>query len=130
VPLTSIALRKGKTSEYRRAVADSIHAALVETIGIPADDRFQLIDQYDADCLIYDPTFLGVDRTDDIIIIRIMLRGGRSRELRTALHRSIADKLSRSPGARPEDVFVSLVENDYADWSVGRGEAPLMRLLE
>jgi len=130
MPLTSIALRKGKSAEYRRAVADSVHAALVETIGIPSDDRFQLIDQYDADSLIYDRHFLGIERTDDIVIIRITLRSGRPREQRTSLHRSIAEKLSRSPGVRPEDVFVELVENDYADWSVGRGEAPLMSLLE
>jgi phenylpyruvate tautomerase PptA (4-oxalocrotonate tautomerase family) len=130
MPLTSIALRKGKSAEYRRAVADSVHAALVEAIGIPADDRFQLIDEYDADSLIYDGGFLGIERTDDIVIIRITLRGGRSRDQRTSLHRSIADKLSRSPGVRPEDVFIALVENDYADWSVGRGEAPLMKLLE
>ena len=130
MPLTTIALRKGRSAEYRRAVADSVHSALVETIGIPADDRFQLIDQYDADSLVYDKRFLGIERTDDIIIIRITLRSGRSREQRTSLHRSIAEKLSRSPGVRPEDVFIALVENDYADWSVGRGEAPLMKLLE
>jgi hypothetical protein len=123
-------LRKGKSAEYMRSIADGIHAALVETIGIPADDRFQLIDQYDADSLIYDPSFLGIGRTDDIIIVRITLRSGRSRELRTALHRSIAEKLARSPGVRSEDVFIALTENDYADWSAGRGEAPLMRLLE
>lgn len=46
MPLTTIALHKGKSAEYRRAVADSIHAALVETLGIPADDRFQLIQEY------------------------------------------------------------------------------------
>jgi 4-oxalocrotonate tautomerase len=130
MPLTSIALRKGQTREYKRAVADSIHAALVETIDMPADDRFQLIDEYEPDALIYDPAFLGIERSDDIVIIRIVLRSGRSRDRRAALHRSIADKLSRSLGMRREDVFISLIENDYADWSVGRGEAPLLKLLD
>jgi hypothetical protein len=130
VPLTSIALRKGKSPEYRRAVADSIHAALVETIGIPAGDRFQLIDQYDPDCMIYDRSFLGIDRSDDLIIIRITLVSGRPQALRAALHRNIAEKLAASPGVRPEDVFISLVENDRADWSAGRGEAPLLSAAE
>lgn len=130
MPLTSIAMRIGKPKEYRRAVADGVHAALVEAIGIPADDRFQLITEFDPDGLIYDPSFLGIERSDDIVIIRITLRSGRSRETRAALHKTIAQKLSESPGLRTEDVFVSLVENDYADWSVGRGEAPLLKLLE
>ena len=109
MPLTSIALQKGKSAAYRRAAADSIHAALVETIGIPADDRFQLIDQYEPSSLIYDPGFLGIERSNDLIIVRITLVGGRPRALRAALHRSIAEKLAASPGVRPEDVFISLI---------------------
>jgi phenylpyruvate tautomerase PptA (4-oxalocrotonate tautomerase family) len=130
MPLTTIALRKGKSADYRRAVADSVHRALVEAVGIPEDDRFQIVTEHEADGLIYDRGFLGIPRTDDIVIIQVTLRGGRPREVRTALHRRLAARLSESPGLRPEDVFVTLVENDYADWSVGRGEAPLMKLLE
>ncbi|HVU31124.1 MAG TPA: tautomerase family protein [Sphingomicrobium sp.] len=130
MPFTTIALRKGKSPEYRRAVADAVHEALVETLRIPEDDRFQLIDEYGPDNLIYAPSFLGIERSDDIVIVRITLVSGRPRELRAALHRSIADKLAASPGLRREDVFVSLVENDIADWSAGRGEAPLLKKLE
>ena len=130
MPIASIALRRGKSESYRRAVADAVHEALVEIVGIPRDDRFQLITELDSDGLIYDRNFLGIARSDDIVIIQITLRGGRSRETRVALHRRIADLLADNPGVRPEDVFIVLVENDYADWSVGRGEAPLMALLE
>ena len=130
MPLTSIALRRGKPAAFRRAIADGIHEALVEAVGIPPDDRFQLMAEFDPDGLIYDPQFLGIARTDDIVIIRITLRGGRSREIRTGLHETIVRKLQSAPGLRPEDVFICLVENDHADWSVGRGEAPLMKLLD
>lgn len=129
MPLTSIAMRAGKSAAYKRAVADSVHQALVEVIGIPADDRFQLINEYGAQEFIFDPAFLGMDRTDNLVIIQIILRCGRSRELRAELHQKIAALLAKSPGVRADDVFVTLVENDYADWSVGRGEAPLLKLL-
>jgi phenylpyruvate tautomerase PptA (4-oxalocrotonate tautomerase family) len=129
MPIASIALRRGKSAAYRRAVADAVHEALVEVVKIPPDDRFQLITEFDNDGLIYDRNFLGIARSDDIVIIQITLRAGRSRETRVALHRHIADRLAANPGMRPEDVFIVLVENDYADWSVGRGEAPLMALL-
>ena len=129
MPIATISLRGGKPVAYRRAISDGVHESLVSVIGIPEDDRFHLIHEYDADNLIFDPNYLGIARSDDIVIIQITLRAGRSRELRVALHQEIAARLSRSPGVRPEDVMIVLVENDYADWSVGNGEAPLMKLL-
>jgi 4-oxalocrotonate tautomerase len=130
MPIAVISLRQGKSSAYRRAVSDSVHQALVEIIGIPADDQFHLINEYEETNLIYHPTFLDIPRTNDIVIIQITLRGGRSREMRVALHKRIVLLLSRNPGLRPEDVFIVLVENDYADWSTGNGDAPLMKLLQ
>jgi phenylpyruvate tautomerase PptA (4-oxalocrotonate tautomerase family) len=130
MPTSRIALRRGKSAEYRRAISDAVHKALVEVIGIPAEDQFHLIDEYDADNFIYHPSFLDITRTDDLVIINITLRGGRSRQMRVALHKKIADLLAEKPGINPGNVFIYLVENDYADWSVGNGDAPLMKLLE
>ena len=130
MPTSRIALRRGKSAQYRRAISDAIHRALVEVIGIPGEDHFHVIDEYDADNFIYHPSFLDIARTDDLVIINIVLRGGRSRELRVQLHRKIAEFLAQKPGVRPQDVFVYLIENDCADWSIGNGDAPLMKLLE
>ena len=52
MPLVSISLLKGKSREHIRAVADGVHQALVETYGVPIDDRFQLIHQPGDDCPI------------------------------------------------------------------------------
>lgn len=123
MPLVRIALRQGKPSSYRRAVADAVHAAMVEVIRIPKEDRFQVLTEHDADGLIVDRTFLGVDRSDDAVVVQIALRRGRPAELKQALYRRIVDKLADAPGLRPEDVLVTLVENDLADWSFGKGEA-------
>ena len=130
MPTSRIALRRGKSPQYRRAISDAVHRALVEVIGIPSEDQFHVIDEYDAENFIYHPSFLDIARTDDLVIINIVLRGGRSRALRVQLHKKIAELLEQKPGVRPQDVFVYLVENDYADWSVGNGDAPLMKLLE
>jgi phenylpyruvate tautomerase PptA (4-oxalocrotonate tautomerase family) len=129
MPISQISLQRRKPLPYRRAIADGIHQALVEVIGIPLDDRFQLINEYEPDNLIYNPNFLGIERSDDIVIVQITLRSGRSRDQRVELHRRIAQILTESPGVCPQDIFITLVENDYADWSVGNGEAPLMKLL-
>lgn|GEM_PF-1126800 len=47
----------------------------------------------------------------------------RTIEQKKALFRRIAQLLGESPGVRPEDVFVSLVEVAKENWSLGHGLA-------
>jgi len=123
MPLVRIALRKGTKPEFRRALSDSIHRAMVETIGIPEQDKFQIITEHDADSLIYDPSYLGISRSDGVVLIQITLSAGRTLEVRKALFARIAERLRERPGVRPEDVFVSLVEVAKENWSFGNGIA-------
>ena len=44
-------------------------------------------------------------------------------EQKKALFRRIAELLGESPGIRPEDVFVTVLESAKEDWSVGHGLA-------
>jgi hypothetical protein len=67
MPLVRIFLRPGTSPEYRKALGDGVHRALVEAFGIPADDRFQVISEHFATDLIYDPQYLGVKRSDRIV---------------------------------------------------------------
>ena len=123
MPLVRIALRAGKSESYRRAVADSIHRAMVETINVPAKDRFQIITEHGASDLIYDPSYLDIPRSDGVLLIQITLNSGRSVELKKALFARIAALLSDNPGVRREDIFVSLVEVAKENWSFGNGIA-------
>jgi 4-oxalocrotonate tautomerase len=123
MPLVRIALRKGKSPEYRRAMTDSIHRAMVETIKIPEQDRFQIVTEHDDASLVYDPSYLGISRSDDVVLIQITLSAGRTVDVRKALFARIARLLRESPGVRPEDVFVNLVEVAKENWSFGNGIA-------
>jgi phenylpyruvate tautomerase PptA (4-oxalocrotonate tautomerase family) len=123
MPLVRIALRKGTTPEFRSAVSESIHRAMVETIGIPEQDRFQILTEHDEQSLRYDPSYLGISRSDGVIIIQITLSAGRTVETRKALFARIAERLRQSPGVRPEDVFINLVETQKENWSFGNGIA-------
>jgi phenylpyruvate tautomerase PptA (4-oxalocrotonate tautomerase family) len=126
MPLVRISLRRGKSREYRQAVADGIHRALVEVIGIPPKDRFQLLSEHDDDNRIYDRDYLGVARSDDTVFVEISLRRGRPDALKQAFYRRAVDNLAADPGLRPEDVAIVLTENNDADWSFGKGEAQLL----
>ena len=123
MPLVRIELKRGKTADYRRALADGVYEAMREAIGIPENDRFIVIGEHDADNLSYDRHYLGIERSDDLVIIQIALRKGRAVEAKQALYRAIAERLQRAPGVRPADVFVTLVENGPEDWSFGDGVA-------
>lgn len=126
MPLVRISLRRGKSNEYRRAVADGIHQAMVDAIGIPLKDRFQILSEHDGETLIYDRDYFGVTRSDDTVFIEITLRRGRPDALKRDLYRRIVERLAAAPGVRPEDVAIVLRENGDGDWSFGRGEAQLL----
>ena len=121
--LVRISLREGKTEEYKKAVADAVHRALVEAMDAPAQDRFQIVTEYLAGGLIYDPTYLGVQRTDAIVIVQITLSTGRKLAQKRKLFKRMAELLSENPGLRPQDLMVSLVEVAWENWSFGNGEA-------
>jgi phenylpyruvate tautomerase PptA (4-oxalocrotonate tautomerase family) len=122
MPLVRVSLVKGKTPEYRRKVGDAIHRALVETIDVPPLDRFQLLTEHEPGDLVYDPGYLGIARTNDIVIVQITLSAGRSLEKKRALFRRIAENLA-ALGLRREDVWVNLVEVAKENWSFGNGVA-------
>ena len=123
MPLVRISLREGKPAAYRRAIADGVHRAMVETINVPALDRFQIITEHAPESLIYDPTYLDISRTDDVVFVQITLNAGRSTDQKRALFARVTKLLEESPGVRPQDVLISLVEVSRENWSFGKGEA-------
>ena len=123
MPLVRISLREGKSEQYPRALADGGHQAMVEAIDAPPQDRFQIITEHSANDLIYDPTYLGVQRGDDIVIVQITLSAGRKPGQKRKLFQRIAEILAGNPGLRPQDLMINLVETAWENWSFGNGEA-------
>jgi len=122
MPLVRISLRKGKPADFRRKLGDAIHRALVETIDVPKLDRFQILTEHEPGDLVYDPGFLGIARTNDIVIVQITISVGRTLAQKRALFRRIAEHLA-ALGVRREDAWINLVEVAKENWSFGLGEA-------
>jgi len=116
-------LLKGKSPQYRLELGNAVHQALVETINVPARDRFQVITQHEPEDFVYDAEYLGIRRSPDLVIIQVTLSAGRSLELKRALYRKIARRLNSAVRLRPEDVWVNLVEVAKENWSFGNGLA-------
>lgn len=105
----------------RNAIVQGIHQALVDAIGMPPDELFNLVAGYAPGEFACSPTFNGVARSDRVVVVEITLRRGRSDAMKRALYAAIARNLQAMAGVAPADVFIFMHENDYSDWSVGHG---------
>jgi 4-oxalocrotonate tautomerase len=123
MPLVRIDMPRGKSAEARRIVADVIYDAMIATLKVPQNDRFQIISEREGDNLIIDPTYLDIQRSPDAIVIQITLNEGRSVELKQAFYKAVAEGLNKRAAMRQEDVFISLVEVKKENWSFGNGLA-------
>jgi phenylpyruvate tautomerase PptA (4-oxalocrotonate tautomerase family) len=122
MPLVRIDLRKGKAEHYRKEIGRVVYDAL-RSVGVPENDRFQLINEHEAGTFYYDADYLGIHRTDDLVIIQITWNEGRTIEQKKVLYNAIASGLSTALSIRPEDVLINLVEVKKENWSFGHGIA-------
>jgi phenylpyruvate tautomerase PptA (4-oxalocrotonate tautomerase family) len=122
MPLVRIALRSGKSPSFLESIGETIHQAMIETINVPPEDRFQIFTEHSAEALVCDANYLGIKRSEEAIVIQITLNSGRTLDMKRALYRAIAEKLAKDPGLRKEDIVINLVEVPKENWSFGNGE--------
>ena len=122
MPFARIDLAHGKSLEYRTTVVDVIYRGLVDVLKAPEGDRFMVIGEHARENFVYDPDFLGIKRTPDLIIIQVTSTVGNTKEQKVAFFQKLADDLHDRLGVRREDVFISLVFVDREDWSFGNGK--------
>jgi phenylpyruvate tautomerase PptA (4-oxalocrotonate tautomerase family) len=122
MPFARIDLRKGKSAAYRQAIGRVVYEALL-SVGVPEHDRFQVISEHDAGNFLFDSDYLGIHRSDDLVMIQITWNEGRTLEQKKVLYKAIVEGLAATPGIRPEDVLINLVEVKKENWSFGNGIA-------
>src|ERR1700744_5049293 len=123
MPLPRVSLRRGKSPTYHQALLDGIYQAMRETFEVPEDDRFMIITEHEAGEFAYGADYLGIKRSDDLVIIQLTVSNTRSAAQKKALYRRIAEKLTANPGVPPENIFINLVEVLPENWSFGHGIA-------
>jgi phenylpyruvate tautomerase PptA (4-oxalocrotonate tautomerase family) len=107
------------------ALGRAVHEALIDAIGIPEDDLFQVLTSHDGTtgAFRYDPDYLGVHRDDGIVFVDVTMRAGRTDEQKKNLYAKIAELASKYADVEPRNVFVTIHQNQFADWSFGDGVA-------
>ena len=124
MPLVRIDVPQGKSADYRRAISDVVYDTTINVMNVPKDNRFHVIAEHASTNLLMDPTYYGICRSEDAIIIQVTLNEGRATlELKKVYYKALADGLHERLGMRREDVFINLVEVKKENWSLGNGEA-------
>ena len=121
MPLVTLTVRKPKSTVFKTAVLDAVHAALVSS-GVPLADKFQRVIELDAADFRFDPRYpdLGVERNDDFVLIEILWSVGRSVRVKKKLLEELMAGLS-SAGLNPENVMVCFKETAWENWAFGGG---------
>ena len=122
MPLVTLTVRPGKSAAFKHAVLDGVHAALVAS-GVPQADRFHRVLELSADDFRYDASYpdLASPRTDDFVLIEILLSTGRSVKIKRKIAVDLIDGLRQSPGLDPDDVMLVFKETLWENWSFGGG---------
>ena len=123
MPLARIDVPQGKSADYRAVIGDVVYNAMISALNAPKNDRFQVIAEHPSGGLVIDPTYLGIQRTENAIIIQVTLNEGRTLDVKRAFYKAVVDGLHERLGIRREDVLINLVEVKKENWSFGNGEA-------
>jgi phenylpyruvate tautomerase PptA (4-oxalocrotonate tautomerase family) len=123
MPLVRFSMIKGKPAGFGEKVGRIVYEAMVDAINVPQGDRFQVVTEHDTAGLFYDRGYLGIARSDGIVVIQMTLSEGRTLEQKKTLYKRLAERLHAELGVRTEDVFVNLVEVKKENWSFGNGIA-------
>ncbi|MCU1667916.1 MAG: 4-oxalocrotonate tautomerase [Blastococcus sp.] len=126
MPLVRIDVVEGRrTREELRLLADTVQDAMLEVFAAPPRDRYQVVTEHRPGQLICEDTGLGLERTDDLVVLQVFQQG-RSEQQKRALYAELAARLDKATGLALADLIVSVVGNTREDWSFGLGRAQFL----
>jgi phenylpyruvate tautomerase PptA (4-oxalocrotonate tautomerase family) len=129
MPVFHAHIPKGRfTREQKIAMGNALNQSLVQGLGIPPGDRFIMISEHGDDELFIDPTFMGMNRTQNAMIVNVMIGAHRPLSDKRALMAAITRLLNEAVGIAPDDVFIALVPVPNENFSFGGGVPQLAEL--
>ena len=117
MPLIRIEIRQGWLSAEKSGLLDAIHAAAVEALRIPDEDRTQILTEHPADAFEIPP-----GKGERFTLVEITMFAGRSLDAKRHLYRAGVRNLGRL-GIPPSDVLIALREVALENWGI-RGGTP------
>jgi phenylpyruvate tautomerase PptA (4-oxalocrotonate tautomerase family) len=125
MPLVTLTVRRPKSREFKSAVLDAVHRALVAS-GVPQKDLFHRVLELGEDDFRYDGEYpdLTRSRTADFALIEVLLSVGRSHKVKKKIVADLLAGLAAAPGLHPDDVMVCFKETAWENWTFAGGRFP------
>src|SRR4029077_3950289 len=124
MPLAKIHVLEGQYDKTRLGkLSEAIQDALIEVLGVPTDDFFQIHHVLPRDRYRHTPAFLRQEYTDDMILLELTFITGERKETRLALLKSLNAKVVAAVKISPADLVVMLYEIAGENASFGGGLA-------
>jgi hypothetical protein len=121
MPLVTLTVRKPKSNDFKTAMLNAVHAALVSS-GVPATDRFQRVIELEPEDFRFDLTYPDVktERNEDFALIEILWSVGRSVKVKKKLLEELMGTLGQA-GIDTENVMVCFKETVWENWAFAGG---------
>jgi phenylpyruvate tautomerase PptA (4-oxalocrotonate tautomerase family) len=117
MPLIRVEIREGWSPAEKAELLDAIHAAAVEALRIPDEDRTQILTEHPAEAFEIPP-----GKGDRFTLVEVTMFAGRSLDAKRRLYRAVVTNLGRL-GIAPSDVLTVLHEVPLENWGI-RGGTP------
>ena len=126
MPVFHAHIPKGRFSRDQKiAIGNALNQSLVVALNIPPGDRFIKISEHADDELFIDPTFMGMERTANAMIVTVLIGAHRPASDKQALMAEICRQLALAAEVSADDVFIALIPVPNENFSFGRGVAQL-----
>ena len=122
MPLVRIDVPDHLASGLESEIGDLVYDAMLECLKVPVDDKFQVLTRHAESQIVKPKSYLGIEYSDQLIIIQITLNEGRDTDVKKAFYAKVAHSLHSRLNIRKEDIMISLVEVNKENWSFGDGE--------
>ena len=109
-------------------ISKAVQDGLMSELGVPAEDFFQIFNVLSRKQFLHTPSFLGLNYSDDLILLELSFIAGRSEEKRLALLKTLNDRVAAAAEIFPDDLLITLYEVPGENISFGRGLAQRARI--
>ena len=113
MPLVRIEIIKGKDVDYKKALLEAVHVALVNAIQIEDWDRFQRL--YEIDNELFERS---ESKTDKFTMIELTMFPGRTKEQKARIYEEIVKELYERLKIEATDIFIVINEPPNENWGL------------
>jgi phenylpyruvate tautomerase PptA (4-oxalocrotonate tautomerase family) len=121
MPLVTLTVLRPKSAAFKDSVLHAVHGALV-SVGVPDADRFHRVLELSHEDFRFDTSYPDVQgkRTDDFVLIDIVLSAGRSVKVKKQFLANLMTGLVAA-GHNPENAMVVFKETTWENWAFAGG---------